>query len=438
MKLKHILALTVGISAFLSNPTMAQNTDEADLEITKSAIAEKKEILSGPFVSYIDGYSTRFWMMVPKGTKEVKIKLQNFDQSRTYTEKYTVGKRGKYQKNRWKRTVSEYLLGDEVPVIIDVQNLNRDEEYNVEIYLDDYLAKEEFNLYMERAHQADVYFLFGGGLMDLKNDQVFAKMQRTSNDFMLWGGDNFGASKHGYDFNGLTKHAKEVRKNPLLNEFMQSTPQIATWGSLDYDKTGFGKDYINKDEAQQAFDLMWPNLPKKVYNYTFENYGTYGKYDYEDVDLFLLDDQTFRNTEKHEYKFGEKQMERLLRDLTASNAKFKVVVANSTFFGNCDENAIGYEKEFTELMRRIHKGNFSGLVFMSMNSHGNTEIIKYERENDYTLTELSMGKLSGTAGNYARIRVEGERKNRKMIMEIYDIHGKIIKTKSLLATQLQN
>jgi hypothetical protein len=437
MNYKSFLIAGVSILALFSQDVFAQSKKNPTIAPSATEKAKKMELLSGPFVSYVDGYSTRVWLMVPKGSKEVKLRFEDFDQFRSFEVTQKVGKKGDYQRNRWKRINSEYLLGDQIPVIIDVQNLSKDKEYNVEVYIDNQLVKEEFAFYMERAHPTDVYFLFGGNFMDVKNTSIFGKMQRTPNDFMIWGGNNFGKSPVGYDFSSYTEYCKKVRTNKVLDEFMQSTPQIATWGKYDFDAEAYGKTYINKDSALYAFDLMWPNLPKKVYNYTFNNYGTYGKYDYEDVDVFLLDDQTFRDNEKHQTKFGGKQVERLLRDLTASDATFKVVVSNSSFFGDEDEASKNYSDEFNMLMKRIHKGNTDGLFFLSLNENGKTDMLHYQRENDYDLTELSLGSLSGDNGTYARVRVEGGRDNRKLFVDIYDKNGHLINTASFLASELK-
>lgn len=443
MNYKKFLVASLSVVALFSQDVFSQSNKKKEIEIkpTRTEVAEKKEIISGPFVSYIDGYSTRFWMLVPKGTKEVKLRLEDFDQRRDYEVKYKVGDKGDYQRNfyksRWNKVSSEYLKGDEVPVTIDVQNLDKDKEYNVSVYLDNYLAKEEFTLYMERAHPTDVYFLFGGNLNNTKQTSIFSKMEKIPNDFMVWGGNNFGKSAS-YDFKAYTDHCKEVRKDESLNAFMQSTPQIATWGANDYSPEAYGKNYINKDSALLAFNMLWPNLPKKVYNYTFNNYGTYGKYDYNDVDIFMLDDQTFRNDEKQDVKFGDKQIERFLRDLSSSNASFKIIISNSSFFGEESEAAKNYEKEFSLLMRRIRSGNHSGLFFMSLNNNGNSTLNTLEREKDYDLSELSLGALTGNNGTFARVRVEGKQNLRKLFIDLYNSNGKLLETKSILETDLKN
>lgn len=432
MKFTYLLAAALGFGTLFTNQLEAQSM----LTPTESHV--KKELLAGPFVSYIDNYSTRMWLMVPKGTETIKLHFEDFEEAREFDVFYNVGKAGQYQKNKWHRITSSYLLGEEVPVIVDVQNLQKDKEYNVSVYLDGDLVKEDFTVYMARAHKDDVFFLFGGNLDPFAKDlSILDKMEKTPNDFMLWGGSNLG-KPDGHSFQALNDHYKKARKVEELNEFLQSTPQIATWGQTEYSSDDLGASYARKDSAIMAFNLFWPNIPRKVYNYTFDEFGTYGKYDYEDVDVFVLDDHIFRDTKEGTTKFGKVQKERFFKDLWSSNASFKVVVSNSTFFGDSESNLKAFSEDYDEFINRFHKGNFEGLVFLSMNDNGNSEFIEESRDGDYSLTELSMGGISN--GTYSRVRIEGEVSNdtRKVILEIYNEDGKVIKSKSILASELRN
>lgn len=432
MKFTYLLATALGFGTLFTTQLEAQSMP------TPTETHVKKELIAGPFVSYIDNYSTRMWLMVPQGTENIKLHFEDFEEAREFDVFYKVGRSGQYQNNKWHRITSSYLLGDEVPVIIDVQNLQKDKEYNVSVYLDDDLVKEDFTVYMARAHKDDVFFLFGGDLDPYAKDlSILHKMEKTPNDFMLWGGGNLGQPE-GHSFKALNAHYKKARKVTELNDFLQSTPQIATWGQEEYTSEDLGEAYAKKDSAIMAFNLFWPNIPRKVYNYTYDEFGTYGKYDYEDVDVFVLDDQIFRDSEEGTTKFGKVQKERFFKDLWSSNASFKVIVSNSTFFGDADDNLNAFTEDYKEFINRFHKGNFSGLIFLSMNDSGKSEFIEETREGDYNLTELSVGGIKD--GTYSRVRIEGEvsKNTRKVILEIYNDNGEIVKSKSILSSELQN
>lgn len=432
MKFTYLLATALGFGTLFTTQLEAQSL------LTPTETHVKKELLAGPFVSYIDNYSTRMWLMVPKGTENIKLHFEDFEEAREFDVFYKVGRTGQYQNNKWHRITSSYLLGDEIPVIVDIQNLQKDKEYNVSVYLDDDLVKEDFTVYMARAHKDDVFFLFGGELDPFAKDlSILHKMEKTPNDFMLWGGSNLGEPE-GHSFQDLNAHYKRARKVTELNDFLQSTPQIATWGAAEYTPEELGESYAKKDSAIMAFNLFWPNIPRKVYNYTYDEFGTYGKYDYEDVDVFVLDDQIFRDNKEGTSKFGKLQKERFFKDLWGSNASFKIVVSNSTFFGEGEDNLEAFTDDYDEFIKRFHKGNFSGLVFLSMNDAGNSEFITESRDGDYDLTELSVGGIKD--GTYSRVRVEGETSNntRKIILEIYNEDGKVVESKSILASELKN
>lgn len=432
MKFTYLLATALGFGTLFTTQLEAQSM------ATPTETHVKKELLAGPFVSYIDNYSTRMWLMVPKGTENIKLHFEDFEEAREFDVFYKVGKVEKYQDNKWHRITSSYLLGEEVPVIVDVQNLQKDKEYNVSVYLDGDLVKEDFTVYMARAHKDDVFFLFGGNLDPFAKDlSILDKMEKTPNDFMLWGGCNLGEPE-GHSFQALNAQYKKARKVTALNDFLQSTPQIATWGQAEYSSNDLGEAYTRKDSAIMAFNLFWPNIPRKVYNYTYNEFGTYGKYDYEDVDVFILDDQIFRDSEEGTSKFGEVQKQRFFKDLWGSNASFKIIVSNSTFFGDSENNLKSFSADYDEFINRFHKGNFSGLVFLSMNENGKSEFIQESREGDYPLTELSTGGIQN--GTYSRVRVEGDVSNntRKVILEIYNEDGKVVESKSILASELRN
>ena len=432
MKFTYLLATALGFGTLFTTQLEAQSL------LTPTETHVKKELLAGPFVSYIDNYSTRMWLMVPKGTENIKLHFEDFEEAREFDVFYKVGRTGQYQNNKWHRITSSYLLGDEIPVIVDIQNLQKDKEYNVSVYLDDDLVKEDFTVYMARAHKDDVFFLFGGDLDPFAKDlSILHKMEKTPNDFMLWGGSNLGEPE-GHSFQDLNAHYKRARKVTELNDFLQSTPQIATWGASEYAPEELGESYAKKDSAIMAFNLFWPNIPRKVYNYTYDEFGTYGKYDYEDVDVFVLDDQIFRDDKEGTSKFGKLQKERFFKDLWGSNASFKVIVSNSTFFGEGEDNLQAFTDDYEEFIKRFHKGNFSGLVFLSMNDSGKSGFITESRDADYDLTELSIGGIKD--GTYSRVRVEGETSNntRKIILEIYNEDGEVVDSKSILASELKN
>ncbi len=445
MKFNNFLTAFLGIT--LMSPAFAQVKENAGSQIitkTKTENKVEKGLIAGPMVSYIDNYSSRMWLLVPKGTQEIKLHLEDFNEEKSFDIDYLVGSVDEYKDNKWFKAVHPVHFGDEVPVVIDLQNLSKDSEYNVEVYLDGDLVFEEFTLYTSRSHDDDIYFLFGASLnidaKDSRSEDILKKMTKTENDFMIWGGNNVYLEGGEYEsFASLCNSYKEVRKRETVNEFMQSTPHIAIWNKNDYGVHNSNSSKALKDSALMAFNLFWPNTPRKVYNYTFRDYGVYKKYDYEDIDIFMLDDRMFRVEEGDEKAlYGSRQMDRFFLDMWGSNATFKFIVSSVPFMDDKASDAmVHYEKEYENFLNRLDDGHFDGVVFVSGNENTN-EVLKQERENGYPMYELTTAPLiDGDNGNYSRVKIDGANGSRILTFEIFNKHGKVIKTKKIHESELK-
>ena len=56
----------------------------------KTKDEEKSKLIAGPMLSYIDNYHAQMWLLVSKETKEVTIKMENFDEDRNKTLVYDL------------------------------------------------------------------------------------------------------------------------------------------------------------------------------------------------------------------------------------------------------------------------------------------------------------------------------------------------------------
>ena len=156
---------------------------------------EKSRLIAGPMLSYIDNYHAQMWMLISKETKKVTIKLENFDEDISQKLVYDVTDPKSYNNSAWfDFYISDYNNGDEIPVILTLEELIPDTEYHVEIYLDSFLVEEEMDIYTPRNYLADVYFLLGHDL-NLSDDQddgdkILHSMSEIDSDFMVWMGNN--------------------------------------------------------------------------------------------------------------------------------------------------------------------------------------------------------------------------------------------------------
>ena len=413
-----------------------------------SAFAQKEEeksskLIAGPMLSYIDDYHAQMWMLVSKETETVTIKLENFDEDRNQELVFNLKDPKSFNNSRWfDFHVTDYNNGDEIPVVLTLEELIPDAEYNVAVYLDSVLVEDEMDIYTPRNYLADTYFLLGHSLNvndpEDEGDAILDVMSDVESDLMVWMGNNvYFNEKEASSFRGMLSKYKQVRKREKVNNFMKLMPHIAVWNEKDFGLNTSDTRFALKDSTLMAFNLFWPNAPKKVYNYSFRDAGVYKRYDYEDVEIFMLDNRMFKTTLSTDEPrlLGDNQMNRFINEIMGSNAAFKFIVCGNSVLsdGEGAEPFTDYTQEYDELMRRLHLSRINGVVLLSGDTF-ETELLKEEREFAYPLYELKFPGLSidGTlGGNFARVKVEGEYSKRICTLQVFDEVGDIVFKKKI-------
>ena len=413
-----------------------------------SAFAQKEEeksskLIAGPMLSYIDDYHAQMWMLVSKETETVTIKLENFDEDRNQELVFNLKDPKSFNNSRWfDFHVTDYNNGDEIPVVLTLEELIPDAEYNVAVYLDSVLVEDEMDIYTPRNYLADTYFLLGHSLNvndpEDEGDAILDVMSDVESDLMVWMGNNvYFNEKEASSFRGMLSKYKQVRKREKVNNFMKLMPHIAVWNEKDFGLNTSDTRFALKDSTLMAFNLFWPNAPKKVYNYSFRDAGVYKRYDYEDVEIFMLDNRMFKTTLSTDEPrlLGDNQMNRFINEIMGSNAAFKFIVCGNSVLsdGEGAEPFTDYTQEYDELMRRLHLSRINGVVLLSGDTF-ETELLKEEREFAYPLYELKFPGLSidGTlGGNFARVKVEGEYSKRICTLQVFDEVGDMVFKKKI-------
>ena len=405
-----------------------------------SAFAQKEvekssKLIAGPMLSYIDDYHAQMWMLVSKDTETVTIKLENFDEDRNQELVFNLKDPKSFNNSRWfDFNVTDYNNGDEIPVVLTLEELIPDAEYNVAVYLDSVLVEDEMDIYTPRNYLADTYFLLGHSLNlnspEDDGDGILDVMSDIESDLMVWMGNNvYFDSKETNSFRGMLNKYKQVRKRDKVNNFMKLMPHIAIWNKMDFGLNTSDTRFALKDSSLMAFNLFWPNAPKKVYNYSFRDAGVYKRYDYEDVEIFMLDNRMFKTTlsKDEPHLLGVNQMNRFINEIMGSNAAFKFIVFGNSILseGEDEETFSAYTEEYEEFMRRLHLSRIDGVVLLSGDTF-ETELLKEERDYAYPLYELKFPGLSvdGTlGGNFARVKVQGEYSKRICTLQVFDEKG---------------
>jgi len=401
------------------------------LVLSLSVCSQNNKVIAGPMVSFVDSYGTQMWFLLDSDAEKITVDVRDYDTDKLLKYEFDV-------KN-------QHSLKDYIPFTIVLEKLQPNKEYIASVSVDSVFIKE-VDIFTKRPHLDDVQLLLGSDYPDsevIQNSNLFPLMAKTNSDFMLWLGQHVEFSNESlcetedlsFMMNHMLDQYVQVRKNPYLNHFMTSMPQIATWGSSDFSHVD--ASWNLKDTTHLVFELFWPNSLQKTYNYTYFDYGTYQRYTYNDLDIFLLDAMTFRSDS---CLYGDKQMERMFQEMQNTGATFTIIASPAPFTFDSEDSFLNYKKEFDYFLYRLNLSNPNGLILVSTSGDVNTELNRYDMSNN---TILSDGQLncdkclyefnfpSMFNGSYSLISITGKKRNRVLSFESYDSSGDIIYKKEL-------
>ena len=168
-----------------------------------------------------------------------------------------------------------------------------------------------------------------------------------------------------------------------------------------------------------------------------------------DVDLFLLDDRTYRvnaeNVTADPAILGPAQLDWLVRALKYSDATFKLVAVGGQVLNTAKvfENFANYPVERATLLERIQQEGMTGVVFLSGDRHFTElsvlRIEGYPEIHDLTVSPLTSGlapaneentlRVAGTLvkeHNFATLGFSGPRADRMMTIRVFDADGELL------------
>jgi alkaline phosphatase D len=406
------LFLVVIIQLFLQIPAIAQSG-----------------IVSGPMLGYVEHQEALIWLEVNNKVRSIEIEFQEKDKP----------------ESRKKTTYKNKLEQDFNPVKIVLTGLMFNKSYEYRIILDGKELSSDFPYKFNtkkvwarwsKDEPGDYSFLFGSctylnetpfdrpGKPYGQDPSILKTMAETPADFMVWTGDNIylreadWTSRYGiYRRNSYNRSQQEIQK------VLQVRPNYAIWDDHDFGPNDSNGSFDMKEETLDAFKDYWGN---KTYGEA-DNPGIYGRVNYLDTELFLLDDRYHRsanqlpdsvngqpNPDKH--FLGKQQLEWLKNALISSDYNIKFIVCGSQVNNKmADKECFSkYSYEYNELMKFIVENKIRGVLFLSGDRHF-TELLKLEQQNFYPLYEftnspISSGVYTGVvntaeAGN--PMRVEG-------------------------------
>lgn len=292
--------------------------------------------------------------------------------------------------------------------------------------------------------------------------EILTSIYKKHPDLMIWLGDNTYMREPDWNTRtGILYRNTHTRSLPELQPLLASTSQYAIWDDHDYGPNDSDKGFWNKEQTLDAFKLFWAN----------PSYGINGKpgvttkIEWADVDFFLLDDRYYRSANHRNTgertMIGEEQFQWLIDELTASQAKFKVVAIGGQVLNDAQ---IPYESYFScfpeerkRLIETITAEGTKGVIFLSGDRH-HTELSKLERKGTYPLYDFTISPLTAGSGtqaqnepntlrvpgtfvggvhNFAQFEVSGIRTNRVLKCTIFDKDGKEVWSRTLTAKELE-
>ncbi|MEO6037111.1 MAG: alkaline phosphatase D family protein [Saprospiraceae bacterium] len=288
--------------------------------------------------------------------------------------------------------------------------------------------------------------------------QIFTSIAQQKPDLMVWLGDNLYYREPDWNTRtGMLHRYTHARSLPELQALLAAAPQYAIWDDHDFGPNDSDGTWIHKDESWEVFRSFWGNP-------TFGLPGQKGcttRFQYADMDFFLLDNRYFRSPDKcltcpNRSLLGKEQLEWFLAALASSTAPFKLVAIGGQVVttNDADETCFHYyPAERDTILARIEREHIKGVVFLTGDRHF-TELsaMKNKAGNwvyDLTTSPFTAGPFSDAATkapndfrvagtvveghNFSMLRFSGPRKDRQLEISVYGANGNPLWNKTIVS-----
>jgi len=439
------------------------------LGIQLFAVTAFCQYVSGPMLGQVEIRTAKIWVEVKPQTKKLSLRYWKKDKPSVVITQIAAPEAGAWY----------------TPVLFTLVNLEMNTAYEYEVVIEsaktERLPKADFHtleLWQWRKPAPDFSFLTGScayfnepmydrpGKPYGGDSSIFEAMGKEKAAFMMWLGDNWYTREADYySVWGLYYRASRDRSWPVMHDFLKNMSHYAIWDDHDYGYNDADKSFIFRNASTEVFKKYWANPA-----YGQDGQGIYTKLSYSDCDFFMMDDRSFRSSDRMEPRidgkpnpdkkmWGDKQMEWLKNSLVSSNAVFKIIVTGSQTLNvaspwDCLQN---YPIEFDDLMNFLKAEKINGVLFITGDRH-HSEINKYDRAGTYSLYDITSSALTSGVGkvggaelnnpgrlpntlveqnNYARISVSGKAGERAMKVEFLGVKGELLASWSVTETQLK-
>jgi alkaline phosphatase D len=278
---------------------------------------------------------------------------------------------------------------------------------------------------------------------------IFDRLAAKRPDMMVWLGDNLYLRPQDVGLpQGMARRYWLHRGHPVLQKLLRSTHHVALWDDHDMGWDNSDRHFWGRQVTTDLFRRYWAN---PAYG-TPQVPGIFSVVHLHDVDVFLLDDRSFRDADSspdtpRKQMLGPGQLQWLQEGLKASKATFKLV-ANGSQVLNADGAYEGWHHfpaERERFLSWLAKERVPGVMFLSGDRH-HTVLLQEARPGLYPLYELTCSPLTSRPStalrpgtqqrmvantfvaqrNFGLITVAGPRGQRELTVTICDHEGEPI------------
>lgn len=278
--------------------------------------------------------------------------------------------------------------------------------------------------------------------------KIFAAILAQKPDVMLWLGDNcYYREADWRTESGMRYRYAHTRAQTELQPLWASVHHYAIWDDHDYGPNDADRTFRGRDIALRIFRDYWGN---PAYG-TPEHPGCFFRFEWADVEFFMLDDRYYRtpnalaDDSPDKTMLGRGQLQWLLESLRSSEATFKVVANGGQMLNPVSpwECFSRFKVEQARVFDFIRAHKIPGVVFISGDRHLAELNQRLEPGlyplYDFTSSSLTAGvatlakaeqnnpcRVSGTLvekHNFGLLEFSGPRAQRLLTMRCFDEEG---------------
>ncbi|WP_350291769.1 alkaline phosphatase D family protein [uncultured Croceitalea sp.] len=426
-----------------------------------SAIVAQDNIQSGPMVGYSTMREVLLWVQT-KSTAEVHFEYFDVDNpsKRFNTKKILTKSEDGY--------VAKVIADKVLP----------SKKYAYELFVDGKKVTKDYpmefqsqTLWQWRTDPPEVSFAIGScnyvneaqydrpGKPYGSEFEIFESIYQKKPEFMLWLGDNTYLREPDWNSRtGILHRYTHTRSLPELQPLLASTHHYAIWDDHDFGPNDADGSFWLKETTSEIFKLFWGNPNYDV----ISKGGITGKFQWADLDFFLLDNRYFRTANSNHASerqiLGKEQIDWLINALASSRAPFKFLCIGGQVLSTeaMHENYATFPRERRYLLDKIREAKIEGVIFLDGDRH-HTGLSRMQESMDvYPIYDLTCSSLTAGAypnkeelnkyrleetlygkHNFGMLKVTGPRTNRVLHMSIFDKEGKEVWTKNINAIDLK-